>query len=306
VTHSGWGLAAKNIPSREPTGAWAFDPVLKTAADLEKITTPQVREDEEETKRRYQEAQDLFGDILEVRLKGVSYLSFSLMGLYTGLRGLEQTMEDMCLDPDMLDDAMTRLEQAHQNLIRQYEKLDLLSLNNDGTYHSSGGIGYTDELPQADCDPECIRPCDMWASAQSQELAQVSPEMHYQFALQHERRLLKPFGLAGYGCCEPLTQKLDYVFTIPNLRRISISPWADVETCAEKLQDKYIFSWKPHPAGLVGAFDPQRIHECIKHTLNVTRDCVIEIILKDTHTCENHPERFTRWTEIARRLVENC
>ena len=27
--------------------------------------------------------------------------------------------------------------------------------------------------------------------------------------------------------------------------------------------------------------------------------------LKDTHTCENCPERFTRWTEIARELVEN-
>jgi hypothetical protein len=23
------------------------------------------------------------------------------------------------------------------------------------------------------------------------------------------------------------------------------------------------------------------------------------MILKDTHTCEHHPERFTRWTDIA-------
>jgi hypothetical protein len=28
------------------------------------------------------------------------------------------------------------------------------------------------------------------------------------------------------------------------------------------------------------------------------------MILKDTHTCENHPERFTEWTKIARNLVE--
>ena len=25
------------------------------------------------------------------------------------------------------------------------------------------------------------------------------------------------------------------------------------------------------------------------------------MILKDTHTCENHPERFTQWIEIAAR-----
>jgi hypothetical protein len=27
------------------------------------------------------------------------------------------------------------------------------------------------------------------------------------------------------------------------------------------------------------------------------------MILKDTHTCENHPERFTRWVEIAREEI---
>jgi len=31
--------------------------------------------------------------------------------------------------------------------------------------------------------------------------------------------------------------------------------------------------------------------------------CVLEMILKDTHTCENHPERFDQWTRIARELI---
>jgi len=79
-----------------------------------------------------------------------------------------------------------------------------------------------------------------------------------------------------------------------------------VERCAEKLGNKYIFSWKPHPAHLVGDFDPARIKEYIRHTLEVTRGCVIEMILKDTHTCENHPERFTIWTDIAQDLAAQC
>lgn len=134
-------------------------------------------------------------------------------------------------------------------------------------------------------------------------MAQVSPEAHAEFILPYEKRLLEPFGLNGYGCCEDLTNKLDYVFTIPNLRRISISPFADVDKCAEKLQKNYIFSWKPHPTYLVGNFDSKKTREYIKHTLDVTKDCVIEMILKDTHTCENHPERFTQWTDIAQDLV---
>jgi hypothetical protein len=128
-------------------------------------------------------------------------------------------MMDMVLQPAMLHDAMAFLEEGCRRMVQQYVDLNLLSLNNDGTYHSSGGNGYTDELPRADADPARVRPCDMWASAEAQELAQVSPDMHEAFALQYERRLLEPFGLNGYGCCEDLTDKLDLVLTIPNIRR---------------------------------------------------------------------------------------
>jgi hypothetical protein len=100
-----------------------------------------------------------------------------------------------------------------------------------------------------------------------------------------------------------LSDKLEDVFTIPNLRRISISPFADVERCAEQLGGDYIYSWKPHPAHLVGDFSEERIRDYIRHTLEVTGDCVIEMILKDTHTCEYHPERFTIWTDIAQELA---
>ena len=103
--------------------------------------------------------------------------------------------------------------------MQQYIDHDLLRLNNDETYHSSGGLGYTDELPQADFDGT-VRPCDMWASAEAQEMAQVSPAMHAEFILPYERRLLAPFGLNGYGCCEDLADKMDDVLTIPNLRRV--------------------------------------------------------------------------------------
>ncbi|MCX5673202.1 MAG: hypothetical protein NTU94_17950, partial [Planctomycetota bacterium] len=148
------------------------------------------------------------------------------------------------------------------------------------------------------------RPRDLWASAEAQELAQVSPEMHAEFSTAYEKRLLAPFGLNGYGCCEDLTLKLADVFTIPNIRRISISPFANVDACAERLGNRYIFSWKPNPAHLVGRFDPKALRAYIGHTLQVARGGVLEMILKDTHTCENHPERFTEWTRIARDLVE--
>jgi len=279
--------------------------VIHGPSDLKKLHFPEVVYDREETEQKLAEAQELFGDILDVRLKGVAHISFHLMNLYTGWRGLREMMTDMYLYPQMVHDAMSFLEEGHRSILRQYMDQNLLSLNNDNTYQSSGGNGYTSELPKPGSDPDRVRPCDMWASAESQEMAQVGPKQHAEFALQYEKRLLEPFGLSGYGCCDDLTLKLGDVFTIPNIRRISISPFADVDKCAPKLQGDYIFSWKPHPAHLVGQFDGEMVRSYIRHALEVAQrhDCVLEMVLKDTHTCEHHPERFDYWTQIAREEV---
>jgi hypothetical protein len=306
VHRTGWGLEPRHVPSSAATGAWGFDPVIVDADDLKALTFPEVRYDAEATDQELARAQDLFGDILDVKLKGVTHVSFHLMSLYCQLRGLAQVMWDMHDNPSMVHDAMATLEEGNRRVVGQYETMGLFDLNNDGTYHSSGGVGYSDELPRPGCDPDHVRPADMWASAESQEMAQVSPDMHEEFVLQYERRLLEPFGLNGYGCCEDLTHKLDYVLRIPRIRRISISPWADVAACAERLAGDCIFSWKPNPAFLVGDFDEGRLREYIAHTVDVTRGCIVEMILKDTHTCEDRPERFTRWTAIARDIAESA
>ncbi len=304
IHNSGWGLEAQHIPSPEARGAWRFAPVIHTPADLQKLRFPEIAYDEAATQQALAEAHDLFGDILDVQLKGVAHVSYHLMAEYTGWRGLEETMTDMALNPGWVHDAMAFLTAGHQRILQQYIDQNLLSLNNDATYQNSGGNGYTDELPAPGFDPERVRPCDMWASAEAQEMAGVSPKMHAEFILQYEKRLLEPFGLTGYGCCEDLTRKMGDVSTIPHIRRISISPFADVDKCAPQLEGNYIFSWKPNPAHLVGNFDEDRIRAYIRHTVAVTQEhgCVMEMVLKDTHTCEHHPERFDRWLAIAREV----
>jgi hypothetical protein len=303
VWHTGWGLEPKFVPSSINSGAGKYYPVIHSADDLKKLKFPEVVYDEKTTQQRLEQLQDLFGDILNVQLRGIRRISFHLMNLYAKLRGLDQVMIDMIENPEMLHDAMTFIEMGHHHIIDQYVDLNLLSLNNDDTWIYPGGNGYTYELPQPDYDPGWIHPRNMWASAEAQELTLVSPDMHWEFALQYEKRLLERFGLSVYGCCEDLTRKLDYVFTISNLRQVNISPFADVDRCAENFRKDCIFSWKPHPSQLVGDFDTERIKENIQHALEVTKDFVFEIVLKDTHTCENHPERFTIWTDIARELV---
>ena len=304
IHSTGFGLEPRHHDSPASRGAWAFDPVIQNHADMKKLRVPAISVDEAATSRALDEANDLFGDILDVKLKGVAHISFHLMNIWTGLRGLEQTMTDMCENPGWVHDAMSFLESAHRSMIEQYCTLNLLSLNNDNTYCSTGGNGWTDDLPAPGFDPDHVRPCDMWASAEAQELAQVSPRMHYEFSMQYEKRLLEPFGLTGYGCCEDLTNKLADVLTIPHIRRVSIAPMANVERSAERLGRAAIFSWKPDPSYLVGDLNEQRLRDYIRHAIGAARGCVMEMVLKDTHTCEHHPERFDRWTQIAREVIE--
>ena len=302
---SDWGIEAEWTYSPDPLGARKFKQVIHAPADLKKLRMPVVTHDEKESERRLLLAADAFGDILEVVLVGRAHVSFHLMNLYTSWRGLEETMMDMCEQPGMIHDAMAFLTEGHEGIIRQLEAQGLFSLNNNDTYHSSGGKGWSTRLPAAGYDGTHVRPCDMWASAEAQEMAQVSPEMHREFAMEYEKKLLAPFARNGYGCCEDLTRKLDDVLTIPSIRRISISPWADVDACAEKLEGRCIFSWKPNPAHLVGRFDEKAVREYIMRTVRTCKihGCRLEMILKDTHTCENHPERFDHWAKIAREAV---
>jgi hypothetical protein len=301
---SNWGVSPQHTERTQDTGSWKFIPVIQEFSDFKKLHYPEVNYDLEGSQQDLEEAKNLFGGILQVIQKGVAHVSFHLAQVYSDLRGLEQMYVDMVDHPDEMLEALEFFTRGYEQVLQQYQEMNLFSLNNDETYHSSGGVGYTTELPVPGFDPQRVRPMDMWASAESQELAVVSPRMHRKFALDFEKRLLQPFGLTGYGCCEDLGNKLQDVMEIPKIRRISISPFADVERCASQIGNRTIFSWKPQPQDLVGDFDPEQIRKYIAHALEVTRGCVVEMILKDTHTCEHHPERFHEWTRIARELIE--
>jgi len=308
IESTGWGLSEKRLPSSLPRGAGQYERVLAGPDDLAKMHHPEITVDEPATRRRFEAMSALFGDILNVRRIGVTRISFHLTARYIRLAGPMQMLLDMVERPAFVHEAIALFAEGERKLLAQYVDLNLLGLNNDNTYNTTGGNGWTDELPAEGFDPGRVRPRDMWASAEAQELAGVSPAMHEEFALQYERPLLAPFGLTGYGCCEDLTAKLDDVLRIPHIRRISISPFADVEACAARLGGDYIFSWKPNPSMLVGRFDPARIEAYLRHAIGVAgaNGCVLEMVLKDTHTCEHRPERFDEWTRIARRLVEEA
>ena len=145
----------------------------------------------------------------------------------------------------------------------------------------------------------------MWGLGESQETIGVSPRMFAEFIFPYQLPLLQRFGLTCYGCCEPVDGRWSILEQVPNLRRVSISPWSDRAKMAERLGDRYIFSLKPNPAALAaGSFDEERIRASLRADLQAARNCRVEMIMKDNHTIRRDPSRVTRWCQIAREEAE--
>jgi hypothetical protein len=95
---------------------------------------------------------------------------------------------------------------------------------------------------------------------------------------------------------------MDEVRMIPNVRKVSMSPWVDQERGAEEIGLQYVFSRKPSPAFLaLEPFHPERVREDLAATRRICEKhgCPLEYILKDISTVGYKPERLFQWARIA-------
>jgi hypothetical protein len=305
--HSGldeWGLQETRIGG-ENGGAFRWESPVRFEQDLDRLHFPNIQVDWEATARLAELAEGILGDLLTVRIKTLWWWSLGMTRRLVELRGMEQIMFDMIDKPDLVHRLMAILRDGTLATLAFLEENGLLSLNCDGTYVGSGGLGWTDKLPGPGFDGH-VRPCDMWGFGESQETVGISPGMFDEFIFRYQLPVLERFGLNCYGCCEPLDKRWHIIERIPNLRRVSVSAWADLRQMAEMLGNRYIFSMKPSPTDLAMAtFDEDRVRAYLRQALQITRDCHVEVIMKDNHTIGNDPRRVIRWVRIAREEADS-
>jgi hypothetical protein len=300
VSPDDWGLAAVYHRS-ETLGSYVWDaPIRDYRSDLAKLHAPTFEIDWQTTRGTWQIAEEIFDGILTVRLKGAWWWSLGLTWPAATLRGLGNILLDFVDHPDELKELLSAISRGYLAKLDRLEAEGLLSLNNDGTYVGSGGYGFADELPQEDYAGRA-RCHDLWGFTESQETVHVSPEMYERFVFPFEKPIMDRFGLTCYGCCEPLHARWPVVKRHHGLRRVSCSPWADLAKMAESLEDRYVLSLKPNPAALAAPkIDEEAIRAQLRRALDVTKGCVVEIIMKDNHTIGRQPENVIQWCRIAK------
>jgi hypothetical protein len=273
--------------------------------DIAKIRMPQVTHDEAATEARYRQMCDVFGDILPVVKVGIKGCWFAPWDELIRWWGVQDAMVDLAMRPQMVNDVMSRLVDAYLHELDQWEALNLLARNDDNTRIGSGAYGYTDELPGDDYHPDRPQTANLWGCATAQIFSGVSPEMHWEFALRHEMRWLVRWGLTYYGCCEPLDIKMGILRRIPNLRKVSMSPWIDTERAAQEIGTDYVFSRKPSPAVMAeDTWRPGLARQQLRDALEKAQGCRIEIVMKDISTVRYQPQRLWQWSDMAMELAE--
>lgn len=282
-------------------GSYIWDPPIKDfERDFDKLHFRRPSVDRQASEADFALADGLFGDLLPPKRRCYMVWSVGLTWTAIDLIGMEKLMLAMYDEPDNLHRFMQFLSDEMMNYLTWCETAGVLEVKNRNDYVGSGGVAYTDELPSADYrEGDRVKLRDIWGFGESQETVGVSPRMFGEFVFPYQAPLLAKFGLTCYGCCEPVHQRWDYIKTISNLRRVSVAPWADQEKMAEHLGSSYVFSRKPNPAMICASFNEDAIRADVRRTLDIAGAGPLEIIMKDTHTVQNCPDRITRWVRIA-------
>jgi len=309
VSASDYGVEIETIRGDNDgnLGSYRWDPPIKEIErDFHNLHPRTYSVDRDATLKRKAELEEMYDDILTVRIRGGFWWTVGMTWPAINLIGLDKLMLFMYDDPEGLHKLMAFLRDDHIAYAEWLEAENLLTPNNENDYIGSGSRGHIKELPQPERkEGDSIRLKDLWVLSESQETVGVGPEFFEEFIFPYQLAVAEKFGLCYYGCCEPVNTRWHVLKKMSNLRSVSVSPWCDEEFMADALGRDYVYSRKPNPAIIsTENFDEDRIRQDVRTTLNAAKDCNVEIVMKDVHTLSGEPERAARWVALTREVIQ--
>ena len=297
----GWGLAStRNFADENSTGAFKEDYALKELSDIERLRVPFHAIDEDATAIAKAKVETALGGLLTVNVdRAPAYRMWSgdISTDLGHLRGIENIMMDMMDNPEWLHRLCGFMRDGILKAHDEAEAAGDWGLS----AHQNQSMAYSSETRDPAANVNGVNRDELWCFMASQEFTAVSPEMFDEFLLQYQLPILKRFKLVAYGCCEDLSRKISSLRKIPNLRRIAVSPFANVGRCAEQIGRDYVLSYRPSPADMVAyGFDSDRVRRILRRDLALCKGCIVDITLKDVETVQGDPDRVRHWVEIAR------
>jgi hypothetical protein len=280
-----------------------YEDQLDTEEKLEALKLPVIKARPEADEKNLEMVREVLDEIMSVKLRGhgIGYAPWDQIAM---LRGVENCLVDMMNRPELVHKTISKFTDIGIARYTQMEDEGLLDYNVPSLHCTPP---YTDDLPAADYDGGKIRRKDIWFRGMAQLFSAASPAMQDEFDLQYMRPLMEQCGLTYYGCCEPLDRFIPYLKKVPNMRKIGVSPWANVQSSAEQIGGDYVFARKPNPANVARNFSKDVVVEEIKETIEacIKNKCPYEFVLKDISTVGGNPQNLINWAKTVMEVIDS-
>jgi hypothetical protein len=294
-------------------GTFGFEsnkPITDIDADFGKIWKRTPTLDRRATQQRAELARDVFEGLLPVVVGRTSSLySDGIANKAVHLMGMQELYLQMAMNPEAVHRLLSFLAEDNLALGKWEEEQGLLILNNDGNQgYCSGSSQFSDEIPGREIAAgEPIAAGDRYGYLEAQEAAGLSPQMFDEFLMPHFSRLASNFRLMKFGCCEAVHDLMPHLTRLNGLRKVSVTPWCDLEKLAVSCPANIIWSRKPVPLKLCGpTFDPDEFRAHLQETLDPGAEFFIEFVFRDTNRLSGDMEqRLAHACDIVRELTDH-
>lgn len=285
-----------------------FVPVLEDLEeDADKIKPSTMWIDKESTAKKLNIIGESIGDILPVYLKMDCLYSVPTQMVIHRM-GMENMMLAIASEPKLFKKMMNQLADDYLRYYHMLEKEHLILPTTEYESVGQATFAFNEELP-GEVTEDGLKMKDVWGFMDSQETLCISPEKFEELVFPCYEKISREFGLLSYGCCEPVDKVWDScVSRFTNLRKVSISPWANEEMMGERLRgSNIIYHRKPTSTllGLPGELNEEEIRKHIQKTLRAAKGCHLEITQRDIYTLQGDWKKGRRYVDIIKEEVEN-
>lgn len=291
-----WGLPLRRKNTDEAAGAYKVDPVVSSEADMERLHHPPYEVNAERTRIAVERATALVDGRLPVKV-ATDEVGASPSETVVSLMGIEAILYGVLDNPGFVHRMMDFVTDGYVGYHRQREASGQIDAEESWKYR----IHY--EVLSDDEDPAKLG--QSWTYISAQSLMGFSPAMFDEFLQPYHARLAEVTGnQRGYfHGCEDLTQKLSIIRKMPNLRRVHISPWTDLESAVDQLGLDFVLETHGHPAEVVMVNTPEQMRASLERIVSIAGDSVTDINLSDIETVNGDPSVLTTWARIAQEVT---
>lgn len=234
------------------TGAFIAEPILKSEADFEKLEVPRYEFDEQLHKQRIAVFEEMLDGRLLVSDDALPPGIGAPFQTANNLRGVQQILEDFILQPHLVHRVMEFLSQAIVSYVGEMVQLRGGNTGTPSVFGCAGVFG---------CDEVS---CDMFP-----------PSYYDEFIYPYECRAAAVYDTIYYHSCANITPLIEKILTVPNMRRIHVSPWSDLKTAIEVTGKQVILEKWLDPNLKLDELSPDEMRTCVR---KVT-DCGVDFPL---------------------------